>query len=278
MLLIPQLNSASSVLMGSVAMILRQFLYFDEELIDDFLAQLGGGHYEEERQRSEDRRAVQGEAGERSGIQQVERSVRQIRSSKFERLYNALHSDLDEPVEEVDFADEASWGRFRRGQIVIAECRVSLPSFSKFLGAAESLEGLIPLMKMFDPDSVDDEAEEAIRGMSALGAIMGKDVVVVAGLAAAPEYRFTCRLKRRNILTTDDGDLEGEVTILGKLQRKLREGERELLLTMPGISTLNREQRRDLETQLRGDDDPAQAEDLSIGYPAAILTPIALYR
>jgi hypothetical protein len=75
--------------------------------------------------------------------------------------------------------------------------------------------------------------------MSALGAIMSKDAIVVAGLTTTPEYRFVCRLKRGNTLTNDDSDLEGEVTILGKIQRKLREGERELLLTQGSGELVN---------------------------------------
>ena len=259
-------------------MVLRQFVYFDEELIDDFLAQLIGGHYEEERQRSEDMRAVRGDVGEQTGTQELERNVRQIRSSKFERLYSKLLADTDESVRELDSASDESWADLKRGEIVHAEVSISLPSFSRLLGAAEDLQGLIPLMRMFDPDSVDDDTVDAIRGISALGAMMGNDVVAVAGLAVSPDYRLVCKLRRSNVLTSDDSDLEGEMTLLAKIQRKLREGERELLLTMPGLSTLNREQRRELESQLRESEDPTELEDLSIGHPAAIVTAIAAYR
>jgi hypothetical protein len=268
-----------------VSRVLRQFLYSDDALIDEFLAQLEGGQSEAEHQVDRRDRGGAGEAGigagplrlggsaGRSSGTETERVVRQVRASKFDRLYQLVTAGRSTSLNEIDQMDQAAWNCFGRGDLVSVAVNVAIPSASRVLNQVPNLEGLLPLVRAFEPDAVDNEAEEAIRGITALAATSSDTVTIVGAATGSPGYRLIAQL-RRDWTAVPIDDLEGEATLVGKVVRKLSDSDRELVVDIPGMSVLNRKQRRELAAQ---EPDGDEAE-MYVSAPAAVITPLALFR
>lgn len=87
--------------------------------------------------------------------------------------------------------------------------------------------------------------------------------------ARAPRYKFFTELARESI-QGDIADLDGEVTVLAKVTRKIAKGKPETVgQPFPGMQ-LNREQ--------RGKDAGSAALTVRLRHPAAVVTVIGLYR
>lgn len=262
---------------------LRQFLYYNEPIVDDFLAQLEGGQVDEVRRReradhdemSDDRDLVPSplrpEFTVASSSAETQAIVRQVRASKFERLHTLLTSanelvDL-EAIEEVD-----ALRAVRRGSILSADAQVSIPPAARLLAGAGGLASLASIVRAISPDSVDAKADEAISGISALNQLSGSpesDMTTVATPIGAP-MSLVMRLAPKFLLGTLD-DLEGEATVVGKVTRKLKVTDRELVLDLPALSLMGRDARRSI---------PKNTEDpnMYIEGPGAVLVPIAIFR
>ncbi len=122
-------------------------------------------------------------------------------------------------------------------------------------------------------EEIDAGTDEAITGLTQIGQVL-RDLGVVARPTGTPRYKFVCPLKRGD-LRESLAALEGEAVVVGTIQRRLRSGERYSFLDSIGIGALPREQRRRIERDLKKDRDSA---DLVVATPAAILSPIAIYR
>lgn len=121
-------------------------------------------------------------------------------------------------------------------------------------------------------DSVDDEAEEAITGLAALSRAF-KELAVIARARGAARYKFICPL-RPKLLTASLDDLDGECVVVGTLQRKLKSTEQYSLFDSLGVgNSMPRAQRREADRAMR-----KSMPDAIVSAPAAILSPIAIYR
>jgi len=265
--------------------ILRQFLYLDEGLLDDFLSQLAGGLYDEERQRDEHSRERGGKAvgklggagGElarqRGEVSETERTVKLSPAARFDRLYELLLNLPQQAVQELEALDMAIWDQLRRGELVNVEAVIRIPTFTRAMAGASAMQDMLAVMQQLSPGTVDDSTVQVAQQMQAMGALTGDSLAVLAEVAGSPEFKFVCKLKQENILAEMD-DLEDEVTVFGKLGRKVRAGDREMLLTMPGMSALNREERRKMTGSQAGKLDA----EMWVEHPAAGLTVVAIYR
>lgn len=110
--------------------------------------------------------------------------------------------------------------------------------------------------------------------------------VIVIELAKTPKYRFVTKLNK-DYLRPGAGDLEGEAKVVGTIGRKVNEGDPPIgyeelipgLEAMKGLQGItpqppNRAARRAAPKQGR----PQRDDSASIGYPAAMLTTIGIYR
>jgi hypothetical protein len=103
---------------------------------------------------------------------------------------------------------------------------------------------------------------------------------MIASLASATRFKFATAL-RTKYLVGDLDLLEGESTVLGKIQRKLNRGEKQLVASLfGGLEELLPEAQ--LEEFIQSMESPVVRqlglESPLLEYPAAILTPIAIYR
>jgi hypothetical protein len=260
--------------------VLRSFLYLDERLTSQYLAQLEGGTYLEEQQSNKDATNRGGEAGAKAGPLAAKgsrgsavekgssRRMLQTPEGNYRRLETLL--DAEEAVQWLDAFDDEIWHALERGEVLRIESVVKVPSLLKYAEMAAGLGPLIELMENFG-ETVDKEAQDAVAGLTQIGGTL-KDMSVVAHAAGSPKYKFICPL-RREFLREDVAALDGECIVVGSLQRRLKSTERYGLLDELGIGGLPRAERRKAERKLK-----KELPDAVVSAPAALIKPLAIYR
>jgi hypothetical protein len=234
---------------------LRRFLYLDTELTSEFLAQVDQGVFTEEEQRDVvkgnrklggDVRAGLGPLGVgveatrgSSGEAEATRTLRQTPESAFARLFEVLSSSGD--VQWLEVLDDEAWRQLHRGEIVEVESVVSVSSIAKFTTLADQVTPLMDAMEAFG-EAVDAGTRTAITTMSSLRELFGTRMPVIAGAA----------------------------------RRKLGPSEKHTVLdSLPGLGSLPRSVRRNVQASIKNEKD---LPDLVVSAPAAVVTPIAIYR
>lgn len=260
--------------------VLRDFLYLNERLTSMHLSELEGGSYEEEEQRrtqaQERSRSGSLRAGPLggdaargvTGEETTTRTVRQTPEAEYRRLEQLL--ERENGLQWLEAFDDAIWEQLRRGEALAIESVLEVPSFHQ---AAEMAEGVGPfadLMRAFGEGPTEAD-QEAIEGMTAIGQAV-KEVAVVAHAAGARKYKFICPLDK-SYLREDLSQIGGESVVVGSLQRRLKAGEKYSLLDSLGMGGLPRSERREAERNLK-----KEMPDAVVSPPAAILTPLAIYR
>jgi hypothetical protein len=273
-------------------MVLREFLYLNDRLVTSYLEQLEGGTYEEEQLKTE--RAKDGSVGGELGFRgakaqagrkgasrdEVQRTVKQTAPSRFARLRDLLGDD----VQELPVLDEKIWAGLELREVLDVQAEVTLPAFAKFMGLASQMEALAPLMEVFG-QPLDEETRDSLTGIQQLRQLdqAGGDrhVTIIAAVVWSPRHKFVCHLDREYLQIGDPAELEGEANVFGVLQRKIPKGQ---TISLAGpltgmIESLPRKERRKAEQSFTKD----MPKDLdlgkfSVGYPAAVLNPIAVYR
>ncbi|MBL8776753.1 MAG: hypothetical protein JNK12_12495 [Acidimicrobiales bacterium] len=269
--------------------ILREFLYRQDDLVAQFLEQLEGGEFDEQHIREQATRATGvgatasvgplAASGDhrREGTSETELTMRQTAGSRFNRLHALL--DASGSIQPLEALDDDIWDQIGRNEVVEVEAVLNLLPGVLEMSQATSLSGLLPVINMmkdlpdeFRPDDFNPEdAEQMSAQISTIDSFaqhLGSGPIPCTFVpAGSSRYTFFAELARASV-EGEVADLEGEVTVLARLKRKIAKGKPETLGGLPGIQ-LNREQRRTggaapLTTQLR--------------YPAAVATVIGIYR
>jgi hypothetical protein len=261
---------------------LRQFLYYDESLVNDFLSQLEGGQAEEVTRREQLQRDRKGElnvgAGPlkagggrgRSVTEETEAVIRQSRASNFERLHELLIG-ADELNEIEDYLDAETWERIKRGSLLEIDAQVAVPQMARLFSDPAAFANLASLMKTISPESIDADGEKVLEIISCLaksGLGEGGTLTAVGNPPGSP-YNLVMRLDRKSIIP--GAELDGEATILAKMARKLKQDDKELVIDMPGMSTVGAELRRAMTEE-------AETGTLAVQGPGAVVVPIAIFR
>jgi hypothetical protein len=260
---------------------LRQFLYYDESLVEDFLAQLEGGQAGDVRKREQLQHDGKDEISTgamplaagvqaRNVTQETEAVIRQGRASKFQRLYELLIT-AGELTEIEDSLDAARWNSVKRGSLLELDIQVMVPQMTRLFADPAAFGNLASLIKAINPESIDAEAEKVLDVMSTLsksGAGDGGTLTAVGNPPQSP-YRLVMRLERKFIVP--GAELDGEATVLVKMARKLKEDDKELVVDLPGLSTLGAELRNAMS-------EATDSEEFTVRGPGAIVVPIAIFR
>jgi len=271
-----------------MAIALRDFLYLDGKAVRSYLASVEGAVYDEEtvteRTGTEAGGGVAvgvpgisaGGRGSRTAGREVTRQVRVTDDVLFQRLVvTLLEADALVSAEGEIGID---WGSLRRGSAL--EVAVT-PSFSGVSQIAAAIDAILPLAAVVEAATgkspLDDSAVEAVEGFRLLERAQGEKGVPCSFSAVDfPAQQFVALLNRQH-LRAPLSDFLGEMTLLCKIQRKLKDGETldlfNPLEALQGIQ-LNREQRRKLDIDTRM---PEELRDTVAG-PAFVVTPVAVYR
>ncbi|MFD8948939.1 hypothetical protein ACFV0B_08810 [Streptomyces xanthophaeus] len=259
-------------------MLLRRFLYLDEQLVRESLAQADSGIFEEQtitRSNNSDRKlggeAKVGPVGgkvERGKVssEEIAHVLKQTPESQFNRLY----AWLEESSQTVDiFANDAEvWRGLRSGEVVVAQCELEVPTASRFMTSPDEMEAVSQMMSLFG-QTMDQGQLSAIEGFAALSRSSEQRVVIVGDVdEEAP--KVVSALKK-SALRVEYDELETEATVVGILHKKIPAGERHLLFNLPGMNLLPRAERRRMAQA--ADADPT----MFIEGPLGIVTPLAIF-
>jgi hypothetical protein len=280
------LKGASIAFVEVAAMVnYREFLYLDEKLVTELLAQVEDGIYDEDEHTTatgtDQRGGIDGRVGTKevhlagkrdhseTGSEQHRRVTRQTPESRFNRLHEALSGDLARVAHDVPDL----WRKIEARELVEVDGYVDIPTFGRALASADELGGLMQMMQMLAPDQVTPEAERAITGVRAMQSVMRGSLVATVELEEG-DPTFITKLDEQ-WLRVSTGDLEGEASVLGRVKRRWPEGQSYPLLAVPGLDVMSRKDRRAAE---RRGGQAEQSSELMLEGPAATLSVVAIYR
>lgn len=269
---------------------LRNFLYLNTKIVNDYLSAIDGYVYDEEAQSiatsAEEAMKAGGNLklvsseGTHTGktAEEITRSVQISDAAKFDKVFRYLQAgDEDEQIKYYEFLSEEVFDELRRDDFmeVLVTAR-----FSKLKELTDTVKKLSELATVFqgltDQQLLDKQAKEAVAGFSALGQLQsGKAISCVFNfedgkfplVAYLDEDYFKC----------DQESFVGESYMVCKVLRKIPRGQSvkldEIFDDIKKIP-LNRQQRRKLPKNM---DNPVELRDVIKG-PALVVVPIAVYQ
>ena len=268
---------------------LRNFLYLNTKVIEDYIAAIDGYTYDEESQAiatsSENTLAGNGAIGIASGngshtgrqSEEVKRSVRISDAAKFEKIHKYLKSDEDGGLKYFEFLSDTDYDALYRDDFleVLVTAR-----FSKMKELTDSVKKIAELAAAFetitDQQILDKKAAEAVSGFSALGQMKsGKEIACVFEFEDG-KYPLVAYLDE-SYFRCGQESFVGQAYLLCKIIRKVPKGQSikldEIFDDIKKLP-LNRAQRRNMPKNM---DNPAELRDVIKG-PALVVLPIAVYQ
>jgi hypothetical protein len=274
--------------------ILRSFLYLDENIVDDYLAQFEGGilegPYSTKDTTTGSREGGGGlkfgpaegsGKGAYSSYSETTQTIRETPVTKFTRLYNLLEED--DAIQPLNGFDLDVYKQIQLGEIIEVRGEAKLPQWEHLAKAVSDFSSLIEIMKAVGQDPLaNNDTNQAYQGFSALIAKkVQEDIELIISPIGSPSFKFVAKLDTTRILRRKE-DFETEVTILGKVRRKLAERETiDIFRVAPQLSqlkNLNRAQRRGTsknKAKMPSTDTPF---DEVVKFPAMQIQPIAIYQ
>jgi hypothetical protein len=260
---------------------LRRFLYLDGDLTNEYLAQFEGGVYDEEEQSTASRSRRGAEGGVRAGPltagatgdseaeEESSRLMRQTDESAFTRLTSTLEES--DQVQWLESLDNPIWEQLERGEVLEIECSISVPKLVSFMVVAMQIGTASELMDVMG-EKLDPESAQGLQALMAI-ANMFDSIPVVASALGTPEYKFVAPLNGLALRVPID-QIAGEARLFCTLDRRLRQGEEYTVLdAIPAMRSLPN--RAEIDEGLR---EVEELADDAVEPPAAVVTPIAIYR
>ena len=268
---------------------LRNFLYLNTKVVEDYIASIDGYTYDEESQAiaTSSEKTIGGKGGgtlisgngAHTGKQaeEIKRSVKISDAAKFEKIYKYLQSDDDDGLKYYEFLSDEVYAELGRDDFleVLVTAR-----FSKMRELADSVSKIAELATVFetitDQKLLDKKTSEAFNGITALGQLKsGKEIVCVFEfedgkfplIAYLDESYFRC----------GKDNFVGQAYLLCKVIRKIPKGQSvkldEIFDDIKKLP-LNRTQRRKMPKNM---DNPEEIRDIVKG-PAFVVLPVAVYQ
>lgn len=256
---------------------MRDFLYLDVRQVDQYLAQVEDGLYDDQNEQQSSGRERKAGAKAKAGpvelagdiggssADEISRTRRQTPESRFNRLYQHLNTV------EIDELSRSVFSTVNRGQVLEVDCAVDIPTIARTLANSSELTGMAELMRSLG-ETIDDETTRMMEGVTAL-AQRSDGSIVATGEIGSDEPTFVFKLARESLRVTLD-DLEGDATVIGTVQRTWPQTESYPVLTIPGLNILSRKERREMERSTSDDDEDAPV----IKGPGVTLNVVAIFR
>ncbi|WP_284840004.1 DUF6414 family protein [Corynebacterium amycolatum] len=254
---------------------LREFLYLDELLVNQFVSQIDFGLIESEDVTTSNSKSKGGKLGLSSVGGNIDAgSTSQSsyqRAMTPESKFNHLFPHFD--VTTVDLEHPLGFSELVPRSFIEVDCEISIPMLGKVIAQPDEIADIGEMLRMFPghKDSVNQETINQIRTMSSLS---GRSIVCMGEVDEGLQtYLFKLDPK---FLKLGLDDIECEASVLGKVEKKFPEGQRYPLLNVPGMNLLNRKARRRMEKE-QSYEQPLN-EESEIEGPAAVLRVLAIYR
>lgn len=272
-------------------MILRNFLYLNEQMLNDYLSAIEGFTPTKVTQTAKQTNAknvgvevgsklISGNFG-RAGNNELEThmEVQITAASKVQKLIDYLSNE--EPVKFYDYIDYEIWKSIQRDEIVEFMGTVRFSKLKEIANAVNELEKLCDIIKDFSDinDIIDKKTQKNMQGLKRLSEMQnGNEVPCVLSFSTLKEYQAVCFLDK-SCFNVQPENFIGDVTILCKIQKKVSQGQNIELndIFKPFRELpLNREQRRQMPDK-KTLTTPKELSDVIKG-PAFVVIPIAIYK
>lgn len=269
---------------------LRNFLYLNTKIVEDYISAIEGYTYDEESQAiaSSSENFVNGglglkvvsTGGSHNGKQseEIKRSVKISDAAKFDKIYNYLQSgDEDEKLKYYEFLSEDIYKDLRRDDFIEVLVTARFSKTKELTDSVQKLADLAALIqRITDQQVLDKEATEAINGFSALGKMKsGKEISCVFNFDDR-KYPLVAYLDE-NYFRCEQDSFVGQSYMLCKIVRKIPKGQSvkldEIFDDIKKLP-LNRDQRRKMPKNI---DNPDIIKDVIKG-PAMVVVPVAVYQ
>ena len=268
---------------------LRNFLYLNTKVVEDYISAIDGFIYDEESQAiaTSNENTVSGKAGipivngsgEHTGRkeEEIKRSVRISDASKFDKIYKYLDSDEDEGLKYYECLSDIIYDELRRDDFLEVLVTARFSRMKELTDSVKKLAELAAAIESFtDQEILDQNATEAMNGFSALSQLKaGKEIACVFEfedkqyplVASLDEGFFRCEQDR----------FVGQAYLLCKVIKKIPKGQSikldEIFDDVKKLP-LNRAQRRNMHKNM---ENPVELRDVIKG-PALVVLPIAVYQ
>lgn len=261
---------------------LRRFLYLDGVLVNEFLAQVEGGIFEEEdlTETSSSTRSgggkigagpvqVGGRAGSGSDEARAKRML-QVDESRFTRLAASLEESEQVPL--IEHYDVEQWAGLSRGDVLEIECSITVPTVVQLAEASFSFGAIAELAEASGtPMDMDTSSTQGIEALQLIAGMMD-GIPIVCRIRGEEEFSISTTLNPA-YLRKDIGSLTGEARLSCTFDRLLSEGES--LGLVDHIPAL----RNPIIKESMGElDEIKELEDATVKPPAAVVSSIAVFR
>ena len=268
---------------------MRNFLYINQKLLDDYISAIDGYVYEEETQKFNETNQKSANANakvlgiggdgkyEKQSSEEVERKVRISDAAKFDKLFNYLSADEYSPLKYYEMLNDEEFNNLSRDDFI--EVLVT-PRFSKMKELSDTVKKISSLAGVFESITqqslFDAKSEEAISGISLLGSLKSENGISCVFSFEDEKFPLVARLDE-NYFKCELSQFIGQFYMLCKIQKKIIKGQSvkldEIFEDIKRLP-LNREQRRKMPKNL---DNPDVIRDVIKG-PALQVIPIAIYQ
>lgn len=264
---------------------LRNFLYINTSLIDNYIAAIDGYDYDEEVRTESNEKIKSGEAKgsvpiisangslqNKSG-EEIKKSVKVTAAAKFERIV----SYLGENLKYYEFLPEEEYNNLSRDDFVEVLVNVRFSKLRELTQAAQKISQLAEVMQaLTDQQLIDKETSKAINGISQLNELKGTKEVSCVFNFEDKQFPMVAYLDEQFFKVPQENFI-GQVYMLAKIQKKISKGQNlrldEIFDNFKNLA-LNREQKRKMPKNMNN---PKELSDIIHG-PAFVVIPVAIYQ
>lgn len=271
-------------------MVLRNFLYLNEQILDGYLSAIEGYTTTKVTQTtkatntkktgiSASVKVASGEVGKQEVNEtETHMEIEISPAAKVQKLIDYLSEESEIPFYE--YMDENSWKNLYRDSVVEFMGNVRFAKIKEFAKAVSEIERLANIFQEFsDKPLINFKTQKELDGIKTLNHLQkGNEIPCVLSFGELKEYKVVCYLNEL-FFKVDQDSFIGDVTILCKIQKKIEKGNSiqltDIFKTFREMP-LNREQRRSMPSKQQLVT-PKEFSDIIRG-PAFVVTPIAIYN
>jgi len=279
--------------MAKSKLILRRFQYLDAGLVRQYLVQVPGGAEIATRgtRESKGQSSLGAGAGygplsakagrDKSTSETTEFEVERSGPADFNRLHAlATEQGLIQPLSAVD---ESIWDQLQVGELLEARVVFALPKIHEMLAAAEQFKGLVDVMKAMGQDLSADQMN-TLAMIDIIGPVLrNESPTLIGSVVGSPKFRLAVPLAPAALLV-DLPSIQGEATVLAAVERKTARGGfitiADLMKNMQAFMPNRAARRKGTKgtPPAANQDEFMDEQELRIAHPAALVTPVAIYR
>ena len=168
------------------------------------------------------------------------------------------------------------------GEIIDIGASLSIPEIVKTLGMMGRISSFMPILKnlggiqgddgapLIDPQELTTVNERLPILEQTAAAMQEAGIPVLASLTGDQRIKIFVRLKSAHIQVEDLQDIAGNVRIVGTIESKVGRGRPMEMPILPGLPTQSRAERRRSGS--------SNQNSIPLRYPAAVVTPIGIFR